>query len=220
MNHLRLQEVLPRRASLSRVALTSFTIAASAIFYSPVSSAVLFDELTKSQLSEIRGKFLNNNTLQYFGLSMNTTWGTASGSTNSSGLALGFDLSGSSPSVSVTRSGSVGEKIETRTVIEPDAALQQISGSVQSIQAAGNGNTLGNQLDLDVNANDGILTNSSDTNLGAGVETYQADNGVVTQFTNTGNTIGYAMKNDTAIVVQQLGANSFNNNQLLQPIRS
>lgn len=231
MNQYSIKEVLHRlRAPRIGIALTSISlIASTAALYSPVSSAAIFDELTKNQLADIRGKFLlRNNTLQYFGLSMNTSWGTPSRPTYSSGLKLDFDLRGSSPVVSVTRNGSVGEKIADAKIVEPDTAPQQISGSVQSIQVGGNNNTLGNQLDLDVNRSDKVVENTTQrslpvanatSSLGAGVETYKSDDGIVTQYVNTSNSIGYAVKNDVGTVVQRLGANSLNKHQLLQSIK-
>lgn len=240
MNQYSIKEVLHRlRAPRIGIALTSISlIAGTAALYSPVSSAAIFDELTKNQLADIRGKFLlRNNTLQYFGLSMNTSWGTPSRPTYSSGLKLDFDLRGNSPAVSVTRNGSVGEKIADAKIVEPDTAPQQISGSVQSIQVGGNNNTLGNQLDLDVNGSDKVVKNTdprseavadithslpvanATSSLGAGVETYKSDDGIVTQYVNTSNSIGYAVKNDVGTVVQRLGANSLNKHQLLQSIK-
>ncbi|MBV1932522.1 MAG: hypothetical protein KUG71_12500 [Porticoccaceae bacterium] len=221
MNQHRLEKLLSGiRSPRTRCALASLTLAASTVFYIPVSSAALFDELSKNELSEIRGKFLRSgNILQYFGLSMNTTWGTPSGSAHSSGLNLGFHLGGNSPTISITRSGSVGDRVDGAAVIQPDTGLQQISGSVQSIQVGGNSNTLGNQLDLDVNGTNTAVASSSDPDLGTGVETYKSSDGVVTQFVNTDNTIGYSMQNNTGTVTQRLGANSFNKHQLLQSIK-
>ncbi|MBQ0799309.1 MAG: hypothetical protein KBT63_08470 [Porticoccaceae bacterium] len=207
-----------KRPSRIKVAFVSLALTASTVCYAPHSSAALFNELSINELSEIRGKFLTStNELLYFGLSMVTTWGTPSG-TQSSGVLLSFDLSSTTPSVTVSQTGSLGEEIDNAPIIEPDTALQQISGGVQSIQVGGNGNTLENQLELNVDGSADTAQIVSSVDLATGVRTYKSGDGVITQFTNTGNSIGYAIQTDAGTVIQQLGGNPLDNHQLLQSI--
>lgn len=202
--------------------------------YLPTASAAIFDELSKQELSEIRGKFLSrSNGISFFGISMNTTWGRPSQSTHTVGMGLGINLANkNSPNINISRGGSIGDKVTNTPGPAINPALTQISGSAQNIQIAGNGNTVENKVELAVAGPDsiasaGIVHNTSPaptqaspapTQVGApanDVETFNSD-GVVTRFSSTPNNVGYSIATESGTVVQQLGTNPLGNNALLQ----
>ncbi|HBD12580.1 MAG TPA: hypothetical protein DCZ13_10565 [Porticoccaceae bacterium] len=202
--------------------------------YLPTASGAIFDELSKQELSKIRGKFLSrSNGVKYFGISMDTRWGRPSQSTHTVGMGLGVNLADkNAPSIKISRGGSLGSKVANTPGPKINPALTQISGSAQNIQVAGNGNTIENKVELAIVgpesiASAGIVHHTKPmaaptTPIQAGVpanetETFDSD-GVVTQFSSAPNSVGYSVETGDGTVVQQLGANPLGNNSLLQSV--
>lgn len=202
--------------------------------YSSSLSAGVFAELSKTQLSEIRGKYLSRSSdIKYFGISMNTHWGRPSQPTHNVGVDLGVSFpEETSPTITINRSGSTGMWVDDASALEVNPALQQISGSAQNIQISGNGNVVENKIDLAVVgpesiASTGIVhhTRSRDTTANSimasstvnEIETYKSD-GVVTQFINAPGSIGYSIVTGSGTVIQQLGANGLGNGSLIQSV--
>ena len=202
--------------------------------YLPTASAAIFDELSKQELAEIRGKFLSrSNGIKYFGISMNTPWGRPSESTHIVGMGLDVNLSDKNmPSIKISRGGTVGNKVANTPGPAVNPALKQISGSAQNIQIAGNKNTVENQVELAIVGPEGIASAgivhhtkpiaAPTTPIQAGApanetETFDS-NGVVTQFSSAPNNVGYSIATGAGTVVQQLGTNPLGNNSLLQSV--
>ncbi len=226
MKHYISHDDTPARRSVSRnnvnrkIALAAIALTLTMASYVPVSSALIFDELSQAELAQIRGKFLprGSSSLSYFGLSMRTTWGSPSRRNHYAGMGLRMNLTGSSPQISTHQWGTLGTEIGSDGY-GVEAPLQHVSGSAQNVQVAGNDNTLLNEVELNVRG----TGNTGNTAAAAGivpstVTTYQSDDGVVTQYVTTPSNIGYSVQTDHGNVIQQLGRNSLNNSQLLQSI--
>ncbi len=125
------------------------------------------------ELADMRGRFLQSGDVTYFGVQMVTTWQTSDGVIMNTGVEWGVDLGGGSadPTVSFFQlspddvSSSIDPLLERQLlqeamliVNEPvpltstagAGGLETATGIVQSVQAAGDGNDIGNDIGLAV----------------------------------------------------------------------
>ena len=230
------KEMSAADTALKKHPIISIAVALSMAFSSMASATLKFTEVSEQQLGEIRGKFIARDQVRYFKLEMTTQWAGHSSLDNSSldssifdhhaGLSLTFDISDrDNPSASVTISGSLGDRDDSSPTIEnPIPASDNIKGVSQTIQVAGSGNQIVNNLSIDAlelpshqiaagdQADDDLLGNSR--------HSFRNANDITTQFNVGDNNIGYAIKTpDNDVVIQKLAHNTvLNAGQLAQSV--
>ena len=190
-------------------------ISTSLLWGLPASHAIELIELTEQELSEIRGKFITpNNDIIYFGLSMTTSYiSPLENHTVAMDLTLN-NLDTTNPNLQITTSGTLGtELVDAPDLPTPNLAVLQIDGSVQHIQVAGNRNDVQNGLSLNVININEIPEITDGTAAFDGKRTFQTDQGLITQFHNLDDSLGYTIQSQGNLIVQQLGAK-----QLLQSV--
>lgn len=117
-------------------------------------------EIPDPELNLMRGRYtIGNNQVAWFGVSMISTWQTASGQTLHSTMKLGMDFStpGQTPTITFTPSVNI-TAANAPLPVTPDgltrsvdsAGLANVSGLVQSVQVAGDSNTANNVTQLNV----------------------------------------------------------------------
>lgn len=113
-------------------------------------------QLSDDELGALRGRYIDQGKLMYFGVRMNTEWRTSAGDYINAGAELKGNLAGASPGVSfepyltmveVANSG-VGMSGNGARIV--DAGTGNARGVVQSIQAGGNYNSATNDLTVDI----------------------------------------------------------------------
>ncbi|HET7932157.1 MAG TPA: hypothetical protein VFL63_12325 [Rhodanobacteraceae bacterium] len=127
----------------------------------PAPAHALLQEIPDPDLATMRGRFrIGNNTVAYFGVSMLSTWTTASGQALSGSLTLGMDFTDGhgaipvitfTPTMNIVQGTAIPAPIpngSSRTV--DGAGLANVNGLVQGIQIAGSGNHAVNVTALDV----------------------------------------------------------------------
>ena len=210
----------------------SVAVALTMAFSSMASANLKFTEVSEQQLGEIRGKFIARDQVRYFKLEMTTQWAGPSSALNDSvfdhnaGLSLTFDISDrDNPSASVTISGSLGDRDENSPTIEnPIPATDNIKGVSQTIQVAGSGNQIVNNLSIDaleLSSDQSAAGDQAGGNLlGNSKHSYKNANDITTQFNVSDNNIGYAIKTpNNDVVIQKLAHSTvLNAGQLAQSV--
>jgi hypothetical protein len=114
-------------------------------------------------LANMRGRFVQGGQVAYFGIQMATSWQTAEGVVLNASLSWQIDLSSPdvNPTVSFFHSAdgqppdagafSTGDVVVTANA----GGLEQAQGVVQSVQAAGDLNSIGNSLSVGIVQTDG-----------------------------------------------------------------
>lgn len=201
-------------------------IAATLLAEAPLAGAAIFKELSAAELAEMRGKFVVGHQVQYFGMSVTTSWTNptavvaATPVTHTASLDLQVDNSGSETRVSYRVGGTLGEPVSNVPAPAPNPALGQIDGAVQAIQVAGSDNVVKNNVGYAV-IPAGAAPVLGDAQVGSALPADQAfKNGdMVTQFSTTGG-VGFTITSQGNEVAQRLGMNPVtNHNQLLQAVR-
>lgn len=180
---------------------------------------LFFTELSEAELSEIRGMYVSRSKIQYFGLSMATQWGAPSRITHNVGMSIAMRVDGDTPQLQISRSGTLGEEVSSNSIkaAAVNPALEQIEGVVQSIEVAGVDNSIHNKVALNVIDQEAAQASSQQLSLLSGRHTYQADSGVITDFSINDQKIGYTIATDKGVVTQALAYNTISNtNQLRQ----
>jgi hypothetical protein len=201
-------------------------IAATLLAQAPLAGAAIFKELSKEALAEMRGKFVVGHQVQYFGMSVTTSWTNptavvaATPVTHTASLDLQVDNSGSETRVSYRVGGTLGEPVSNVPAPAPNPALGQIDGAVQAIQVAGSDNVVKNNVGYAV-IPAGAAPVLGDAPVGSALPADQAfrNGDMVTQFTTTGG-VGFTITSQGNQVTQRLGMNPVtNHSQLLQAVR-
>jgi len=230
------KEMSAADTALKKHPIISIAVALSMAFSSMASATLKFTEVSEQQLGEIRGKFIARDQVRYFKLEMTTQWAGHSSLDNSSldnssldssifdhhaGLSLTFDISDrDNPSASVTISGSLGSP----TIENPIPASDNIKGVSQTIQVAGSGNQIVNNLSIDALELPSHQTaagdQADDDLLGNSRHSFRNANDITTQFNVGDNNIGYAIKTpDNDVVIQKLAHSTvLNAGQLAQSV--
>lgn len=113
-------------------------------------------EIPDSELADMRGRFtVGDSQVLWFGVSMVSSWYTASGQLLQGRLDLGFDMANGTPVVSFEPSVTVTDADAPMPVASGDrsiggAGLANVGGMVQSVQVAGDGNRAANTTALTV----------------------------------------------------------------------
>jgi hypothetical protein len=138
-------------------------------------------EIPDPELELMRGRYtIAGHTVAWFGVTMLSQWQTASGQKVDGGLQVGFDFNqGATPQMTFTPTVSIGTDTgdglptgNTQRSIA-SAGVGNVSGLVQSIQLAGDGNAVSNRTLLVLR--DGKAPAIAGSEVAGGVE--QASNG-------------------------------------------
>ncbi len=195
-------------------------IAATLVAQAPLAGAAIFKELSKEALAEMRGKFAVGNQVQYFGMSVTTSWTNPAAVTHTARLDLQVDNSGPETQAAYRVGGTLGEPVANTPEPAPNPALGQIDGAVQAIQVSGSDNQVQNHVGYSVIAA-GTAPVLGDTQVGSALPADQTfrNGDMVTQFTTTGG-VGFTITSQGNQVTQRLGMNPVtNHSQLLQAVR-
>lgn len=220
-------------------------VAATLLAQAPLAGAAIFNELSTAELAEMRGKFVVGRHVQYFGMSVTTSWtnpvvvtasharatagapsaspaAAATPATHTANLQLQVDNSGPETRVAYRVGGSLGEPVSNVPAPAPAplSALTQIDGAVQAIQVVGSDNVVQNHVGYSV-IPAGAAPVLDDAQVASALPADQTfQNGdMVTQFTTTGG-VGFSITSQGNQVTQRLGMNPVTNrNQLLQAVR-
>ncbi len=117
-------------------------------------------EIPDGELDLMRGRYIvGDNKVLWFGVSMITTWQTQAGQTVQGSLRIGMDFRNGTPSISFTPNVHVGLADADATAATGErsidsAGLGNVSGMVQSVQIAGDGNGASNATSLVVRTGD------------------------------------------------------------------
>ena len=143
-------------------------------------------EIPDGELDLMRGRYIvGDNKVLWFGVSMITSWQTQSGQTVQGALRIGMDFRNGAPTISFTPNINIGLADADATVASggrsiDSAGLGNVSGLVQSVQVAGDGNRAGNTTSLlvrdgDVPATQAGAASSVDTGNAAATASAHMD---------------------------------------------
>jgi|AntDeeMinimDraft_4_1070355.scaffolds.fasta_scaffold03696_3 hypothetical protein len=113
-------------------------------------------QLSDAELGQMRGRFVDQGQIMFFGVQMSSEWRTSAGEHLVAGGTLRGDLRGASPTVtfephlSVGSSTSLSGSASGNGAFVQDAGTGNVRGVVQSIQAGGNFNVAANDLQIDI----------------------------------------------------------------------
>lgn len=116
-------------------------------------------EIPDGELDLMRGRYIvGDNKVLWFGVSMITSWQTQGGQSVQGALKIGMDFRNGAPTISFTPHVSVGladaDAVPVGARSIDSAGLNNVSGLVQSVQVAGDGNVAGNATSLIVRDGD------------------------------------------------------------------
>ena len=221
-------------------------VAATLLAQAPLAGAAIFKELSTAELAEMRGKFVVGRQVQYFGMSVTTSWTSpeavvdtasharatagapsaspparaATPATHTASLDLQVDNSGPETRVAYQVGGTLGDPVAHTPAPAPNAALSQIDGAVQAIQVEGSDNVVRNNVGYAVIPADAapVLDDAQVASALPAGQTFR-NGDMITQFNTTGG-VGVTITSQGNQVTQRLGVNPItNHNQLLQAVR-
>ncbi|MGN2243014.1 hypothetical protein ACFWZU_05800 [Frateuria sp. GZRR33] len=161
----------------------SFPLLATALLLAPALGAHAADrapgaglqELPDTELNAMRGRYtVDDHTVAWFGVTMISTWQTASGQLLQGTLAFGMDFSHGkgqptltfTPSVTLTTADAPVPMPATGTRSVDGSGLANVGGLLQSVQVAGDGNLASNVTRLTIR--DGQAPSGTGTGTGTG----------------------------------------------------
>ncbi|MBP1475274.1 hypothetical protein J7I44_13250 [Frateuria sp. MAH-13] len=161
----------------------TFPLLATALLLAPALGARATDrtpgaglhELADTELNAMRGRFtVDDHTVAWFGVTMISTWQTASGQLLQGTLAFGMDFGNGkgqptltfTPSVTLTRADAPVPMPATGSRSVDGSGLANVGGLLQSVQVAGDGNLASNVTRLTLR--DGHAPTVSGTGTGTG----------------------------------------------------
>lgn len=190
--------------------LTVMCLAASMPAYA--SSAFKPVELKDAEMADLRGRFVMPGRIVSFGLVISSTWINAQGDSITGKASMQLDASTITPQFYVTTTSTTGNGTTptpgTGTVVG-GAGLGTGQGVIQTVRAAGDGNTANNGVDINVTRNGLAPANivQSGKALVAG-ETITGDSGagqVSISARNGGLQMGIQAHHNQGNVMQQIG---------------
>ncbi|HEY8353919.1 MAG TPA: hypothetical protein VIK69_02760 [Methylophilaceae bacterium] len=117
------------------------------------------EEIPDGELQHMRGKFVSNNQVLYFGVEMVSRWQTEMGTTVIAGASLDIDFragGNAQPVVSYVPTVSIVQQVDAQgqenatSHVYGGAGLANVSGVSQSIQVAGRSNHVLNDISMQV----------------------------------------------------------------------
>lgn len=191
--------------------LTVMCLAAAAPAYA--SSAFKPIELKDSEMADLRGRYVMPGRIVSFGIVMSSTWTNAAGASVTGTANMQVNSSTITPQFYVQITGNDGSGVikqpEGTGTVVGGAGLGSGQGVVQSVRAAGDGNTASNGVDINVNKNG--LAPANYVQSGQALMAGQPITGgtAAGQVTVTANNGGLQMalqaNNNQGNVVQQIG---------------
>ncbi|MDP1595906.1 MAG: hypothetical protein Q8S46_01105 [Methylotenera sp.] len=210
----------PKKLALALAGMVAFSPMANAALPPDIDVFNNIQEVSDGDLGHMRGKFASNNQVMYFGIEMVSQWQTPSGNLVTAGanLNIDFQVNGSTPTVqyvptvTIVSQGQDAASAQNGSTnsVSGGAGLANVSGVSQSIQVAGQSNSINNGIDMQVNISSSAQAGglvSSALQGHAGSVSANADDGTVATVTLSHNSIG------VSVVVPGQG-------QVLQQIRN
>ncbi|MDO9233337.1 MAG: hypothetical protein Q8N02_11095 [Methylotenera sp.] len=210
----------PKKLALALAGMVAFSPMANAALPPNIDVFNNIQEVSDGDLGHMRGKFASNNQVMYFGIEMVSQWQTPTGNLVTAGanLNIDFQVNGSTPTVqyvptvTIVSQGQDAASAQNGSTnsVSGGAGLANVSGVSQSIQVAGQSNSINNGIDMQVNISSSAQAGglvSSALQGHAGSVSANADDGTVATVTLSHNSIG------VSVVVPGQG-------QVLQQIRN
>ncbi|MCE8044509.1 MAG: hypothetical protein ABN479_12775 [Billgrantia sp.] len=140
-----------------------------------------FRQLDASELADIRGRYVQGNSVVLFGMEMSTVWQSPTGEVFETRADLQVDLSGAAPAVTFTphvtaTTGDVYQEYidaSGHQAVVIDSGSGNATGVVQVVQSGGDFNVAGNDFQLDINHGD-----VGQAGIGNGESQLTSDSGV------------------------------------------
>jgi len=191
--------------------------------FSPIANASLPDgidvfgnmpEVSDSNLGQIRGKFASNDQVLYFGVEMVSQWLTPTGNLVTAGANLNVDFRGNvntptvqyAPTISMVQQGTSTPQTGGVNAVSGGGGLSNVQGVSQSIQVAGQSNSIHNGMDIQVDATSsapgGVLSGAVQSQAGALSQT--GVDGSVATVTLANNSLGVEVVPGQGQVLQQI----------------
>ncbi|MDD2933886.1 MAG: hypothetical protein PHO76_08380 [Methylotenera sp.] len=210
----------PKKLALALAGMVAFSPMANAALPPDIDVFNNMQEVSDSDLGHMRGKFASNNQVMYFGIEMVSQWQTPTGNLVTAGANLNIDFrgNGSTPTVQYVPTVTIvsqGQDVASAqnggtNSVSGGAGLANVSGVSQSIQVAGQSNSINNGIDMQVDISSSAQAGglvSSALQGHAGSVSANADDGTVATVTLSNNSVG------VSVVVPGQG-------QVLQQIRN
>ena len=179
------------------------------------------------ELAAMRGRFVDGRKVAFFGIRMRTDWQRQGGRDFNMEMRVNFDFGRDRyrPHMTMYRSRNIGLSVPSEEVqqssldnVSDNGALENISGVVQSIQVAGDRNSVHNAVDWTVTDSEVVpdtegLIEVDDT----GTRSHLSDEGVNTQVSVDAEGVGYQVDiPDFGSVSQQITRSQFSGGNILQ----
>jgi hypothetical protein len=133
-----------------------FCAVASWLAGPPALGKPVINELSDSQMATIHGKYAGYGQILYFGVEMLSQWQTQDGRTYEAGINLSVDTATLQPTITLVNNVSAGQApgiaAPATTTRVDGSGLQNVSGVAQGIQIGGDGNTVRNDIAMNVGA--------------------------------------------------------------------
>lgn len=217
MNHFRLSRITRAIAA---------TLAGSMFMLQPAKASLpdmnIFndaDEISDAELSDMRGRYVGTSEILYFGVEMYTQWQTQDGRTLNAGLNMAVD-SQLRPTVTIVTQNTspqggvpAPQAAAGQNSISISNGISNVSGVGQSIQIGGDGNSIKNDLNMniDLHASSSPIKSGATNGItlnGAG-PTVIDNNNMTTTVTLGGNDLSMAINvPGQGQVMQQLKSGS------------
>lgn len=148
------------------VAIATVAVIGAGGFGSPVTQAAWPDtsafhnarEISDAELNGMRGRFVSNGTIMFFGVQMISEWRTSAGEILTAQADLSARIAGSTPTVRFEPSVSAisladyqqSQSEPNNSITIANNASSNVRGVMQTIQVGGDGNAINNRLEIDV----------------------------------------------------------------------
>lgn len=182
-------------------------------------------EVSDEVLGETRGKFVSGGQVMSFGVQMITEWVTSSGEVINASGTLAISMGQGQPKVSFAPVINV-HQVQAQTVndaqgsnvVSGSQGLDNVTGVVQSIQVAGNGNGIGNAIGVSVKRYQGGTNGSTNHNPGNLNVTTPSGNLASVALANNGLSVSVDVI-DQGQAQQAIRSISQGNGQVMQSVR-
>lgn len=177
------------------------------------------DEMSDVELSDMRGRYVGTGEILYFGVEIYTQWQTQDGRTLNAGLNMTVD-SQLRPTITIVTQNtspqggvSASQAAAGQNSVSISGGIGNVSGIGQSIQIGGDGNSIKNDLNMniDLHASSSPIKSAAANGIalnGAGSTVIDGNN-TTTTVTLSGNTLSMAINvPGQGQVMQQLKSGS------------
>lgn len=179
--------------------------------------------VTDPELAQIRGRFVDGRSVTYFGVVMQTQWTQLGGHNYNMEMGLNIDLEDRfNPVVTLYFTDDLGAPDGGGDPgplpnVRDNGAFENISGVVQGIQVAGDGNAVWQDVEWNI-SDQPFPMNGSGTVINSSVtERYIDADGVRTHVSVTPDGIGYKVNlEDMGAITQRIGKVQITRGSLLQ----